>query len=203
MQNLITQILSTIIQLFLFSIPPFIWWKVTKSELPFFRWIGLKKIRSSSKKLVVYCIGTFIVFAIFVLFTNTLISDSSILANAKYNDWHITTIISVFLYAFIQTALAEEIFFRGFLAKRLINKLGFIKGNIIHAGVFGCIHGLLLLQFHQSFITIIGVVLITGAIGYIIAYINEKFAQGSIITSWLLHALTNFLSSLLIIANVI
>ena len=114
MQNLINQILSTIIQIFLFGIIPFIWWKVTKSELTFFRWIGLKKIRSCSKKLVVYYIGTFIVFAIFVLCTNKLIPDSSILANANYNNWHITTIISVFLYAFIQTALAEEYFLEAF-----------------------------------------------------------------------------------------
>ena len=203
MQNLINQILSTIIQLFLFGLIPFIWWKVTKSKRTFFDFIGLKKIRLCSKKLVVYFIGTFIVFTIFVLLTNKLIPDSSILANAKYNNWHITTIISVFLYAFIQTALAEEIFFRGFLAKRLIDKLGFIKGNIIQSGLFGCIHGLLFLQLNQSFITIICIVLLTSVIGYIMAYINEKLAQGSIITSWLLHALTNLLSSLLIIANII
>ncbi|MDZ7774080.1 MAG: CPBP family intramembrane glutamic endopeptidase [Balneolaceae bacterium] len=45
--------------------------------------------------------------------------------------------------ALVKTALAEEILFRGFLAKRLIAWLGYARGNLLQAVFFGALHSAL------------------------------------------------------------
>ena len=40
-------------------------------------------------------------------------------------------ILSLLMHSFIRTGLSEEIFFRGFIAKRLIPKIGFLYRNLI------------------------------------------------------------------------
>jgi len=45
----------------------------------------------------------------------------------------IKALVPAFIYSFIQTGLSEEIFFRGFLEKRLIRKFGFQIGNAMQS----------------------------------------------------------------------
>lgn len=47
-----------------------------------------------------------------------------------------------FLYAFLRTALSEEILFRGFVLKAIKNKAGFYAGNTVQALIFGLLHGI-------------------------------------------------------------
>jgi membrane protease YdiL (CAAX protease family) len=49
----------------------------------------------------------------------------------------------IVVVAFIQTGLAEELLFRGFMAKRLIALLGFQRGNALQALLFVAPHLLL------------------------------------------------------------
>lgn len=53
------------------------------------------------------------------------------------------SVIILLITALFKTSLAEEILFRGLIAKRLINKLGFKIGNLLQAFVFGILHVLL------------------------------------------------------------
>lgn len=49
---LINKIISSIIQITLFSLIPFIWWLVTtRKKESFLEWIGLKKIDKENKKI--------------------------------------------------------------------------------------------------------------------------------------------------------
>jgi membrane protease YdiL (CAAX protease family) len=96
--------------------------------------------------------------------------------------------------AFVKTALSEEIFFRGLIAKRLINGLGFAWGNTIHAALFGAVHLLIfVIPGGPAFDPLIAAafVLITGGAGWIMAWVNETKAEGSIAPSWLMHGLGN------------
>lgn len=43
------------------------------------------------------------------------------------------SVVILLLYAWVQTSLAEEIFFRGFIAQRLIDWFGFAIGNVVQA----------------------------------------------------------------------
>ena len=78
----------------------------------------------------------------------------------------------------LYTSLPEEIFFRGFLLKRLSNKFGFKIANVIQSIIFGLLHGIM-------FFSLVGIVkatiiiLLTVIVAYAMGYINEKKANGS------------------------
>jgi uncharacterized protein len=103
----------------------------------------------------------------------------------------------IVLIALFKTALSEEIFFRGLIAKRLIRWLGFAAGNAIHAVLFGAIHLLIFAipggpAFDPVLALAMGGVPALG--GWIMAWLNERVGNGSIAPSWFLHAATNALA---------
>jgi membrane protease YdiL (CAAX protease family) len=108
------------------------------------------------------------------------------------------TLVSVFillLTAWFKTSFAEEILFRGFIAKRLVKWLGFQTGNILQALIFALLHVFLfwiLAKSGAGFLIFIFV--FSGTAGYLIEYINEKYGEGSIIPGWIAHALGNSLA---------
>jgi membrane protease YdiL (CAAX protease family) len=94
----------------------------------------------------------------------------------------------------VKTALTEEIFFRGLIAKRLISWLGFSVGNLIHALIFGAVHLLIfLIPGGPKFTPLLGAafLLLPGASGWLMAFANEKAGNGSIAPGWMIHALGN------------
>lgn len=106
-----------------------------------------------------------------------------------------TAYLLILLTAWIKTSLAEEIFFRGFLAKRLMNSLGYLRGNVLQAIIFGLVHLLLFwvlipaepfaLAFIFAFST---------TAGFLIGWIKEKVGNGSIVPGWIAHGLGNTIS---------
>ena len=96
------------------------------------------------------------------------------------------------LFAIVQTSLAEEIFFRGFLGKRIIARRGFAIGNAAQAIVFGILHVALFASFADP-VRLLLVGILTGSSGWIAGWINEKSAGGSILPGWALHASANLL----------
>ena len=95
--------------------------------------------------------------------------------------------------AVIQTSLSEEILFRGFVAKRLIERLGFRWGNLLQAVVFALPHLALLLvpDAHPTAAAAAGLFLYPFAMGLVLAYLNERVGNGSIVPGWWAHALGN------------
>lgn len=107
------------------------------------------------------------------------------------------SVLTLALYALVQTALSEEILFRGFLAKRMIARLGFHGGNVLQALLFGSMHLLLFAgPAGQAFSVVKGgtVVALTGLIGWSLGYLNERVGNGSIVPSWYTHGLTNLVA---------
>src|SRR5699024_5168741 len=130
--QIINSILSAGIQLVLFSIIPFIWWFIFyRRNERFFKWIGLKKpVLNYKSKNRFYPIIIAFVFLSISLFSVTLFVDNT---TSEFTNFGFVSILAAILTAFIRTGLAEEIFFRGFLAKRLIYKYGYQTGNMIQA----------------------------------------------------------------------
>jgi membrane protease YdiL (CAAX protease family) len=95
--------------------------------------------------------------------------------------------------ALVQTSLSEEILFRGFIAKRLIELLGFTWGNLLQAAIFALPHLALLLipDARPSVAGAAGLFAYPFAMGWVMAYINERIGNGSIVPSWLAHGLGN------------
>ena len=105
------------------------------------------------------------------------------------------SIAILLIIAWIKTALSEEIFFRGFIGKRLVKRLGFRQGNIFQALIFGFVH---LLLFAVLLKAGTGPCLFIFALstfaGWAVGYIKEKYAGGSIVPGWLAHGLGNSIS---------
>ena len=72
--------------------------------------------------------------------------DSSKTATAAFSGKGIGALPAILAYAILATALPEEIFFRGFLLKRLQGKLGFLGANLLQSLLFGLIHAFMFIQ---------------------------------------------------------
>lgn len=115
----------------------------------------------------------------------------------------VAAIVPALITNFIANGVAEEILYRGFLCKRLCGKIGTIKGVILQAVLFALMHNVLYLvagvpvglSYHALMFVFTG----TGAL--LLAYLNEKIYNGSIIPSIILHGLGNFITSMLVAFN--
>lgn len=187
---------NSIIQIIIFSIIPFLWWLITsRKKMNFFEWIGLKKVNNiKENKLFAWIFSVLVLFLIISVFILYSLKNVNV-ASSEFTELGIKSLPSILIYAIFNTSLPEEILFRGFLLKRIGNKFGFIVSNGIQSLLFGCIHGIM-------FFSAIGIlksmliILFTGIIGWIMGYINEKKANGSILPSWFIHAVANIFSGI-------
>ncbi len=116
-------------------------------------------------------------------------------AYSDFKGLGVGAIPAILIYAIFNTALPEEILFRGFLLKRIAERFGFVTGNIVQAVLFGVLHGALFFSM-VGFVKTILIILFTGMIAWLMGYINEKKAVGSILQSWCIHASANIFSGL-------
>ena len=205
MDNTFSIIISSIFQVLLFSLIPFVWWMITaRKTISFFSWVGLKKTVVANKKTFILWVAG-CVFVLFICsFITPILIDQDASTMGQFAGQGSRLIPSALVYGLIQTGLSEEILFRGFLGKRLISKFGFSVGNTVQALAFGLMHGVLF-----YFISTIGlglvliITLLTGFAGWVMGYINEKQANGSIIPSYLIHGVGNALLAILALYNII
>lgn len=196
--NYFNLISSSLMQILLFTIIPFFWWILkTDKEVSFFTWIGLKLPKTTNKKkyLIIF-IGILGLMPVLLLITNVFLPDSAELATAQFFGQGMNAFMAAIIYGFLQTGLSEEIFFRGFLTKRFINKYNFFTGNNMQAIIFGMVHGILFFALYSWF-WITFIVLMSAIIGWLMGYINERLSSGSIISSWLIHGTVNTLMALI------
>ena len=196
MDLLMKKLTNSIIQIIIFSIIPFLWWLITsRKKMNFFEWIGLKKVNNiKENKLFAWIFSVLVLFLIISVFILYSLKNVNV-ASSEFTGLGIKSLPSILIYAIFNTSLPEEILFRGFLLKRIGNKFEFIVSNGIQSLLFGCIHGIM-------FFSAIGIlksmliILFTGIIGWIMGYINEKKANGSILPSWFIHAVANIFSGI-------
>lgn len=194
MNLLINKIVSSIAQILLFAAIPFIWWCITaRKKQSFFKWIGLKRT-GDIKKVSLWIVGVSCAFSFFGVLTLYMIRGVGT-ATSDFTGLGMQAILSILVYGVFNTALPEELLFRGFLLKRVENRFGFAVGNAVQAILFGLMHGVL-------FFSMIGVIkatlisLMIGALAWFMGYINERKASGSIYPSWIIHAISNIFSGI-------
>lgn len=203
MNYFLSEIAGRAVQLLLFTLFPFIFWLLKRrKEEKFTRWIGLKKMRSDKNKNLIYTItGTSFLFMLLSLSVFLILKDVSF-AQSELSGLKFSAIPSILIFSVFKTSLSEEIFFRGFLLKQLAAWLGFSRGNLIQSLLFGLLHGVMLFNI-AGLTKTLAVILFTSLIGWIVGYIDEKKAGGSIIPGWIIHASANIFSSLLSAFSVI
>lgn len=202
--SVLLALIESFIQLFVFSLLPFVWWYLSRKENESFsQWIGFKRPAViDKKKFILVIIVTLIIIPGLQFMVMPAFLESSDLSSSQFKGSGIAMILPILLYAFIQTGLAEEIFFRGFLLKRILGKLGFRAGNLIQALIFGLLHGVIF----YAVAGLQGAVIITLIIavdGWFMGYLNEKLASGSIVPSWIIHGLSNLAVSLMSAFNIL
>lgn len=194
MNLFVSKVMSSVLQIILFMIVPFIWWLVTaRKKQKFMEWIGLKKIEGGTKTLM----ATLLV-AVAFLFAGvlTLYAIGNVkIATSEFAGLGGVAIPAIIIYAAFNTAFPEELLFRGFLLKRLENKLGFNIANAIQALLFGLLHGAMFFS-PVGVIKAILIIAFTGVIAWFMGYINEKYSNGSIIPSWIIHTISNLFSGI-------
>ncbi len=192
---ILSELLATAIQLILFIIVPFLWWIFTARKTKAFpAWIGLMPPKVEKPyKLTVTLVLTCAVLLVPGLSMMLAFEDKSMLATARFAQAGVPGVVAGLCYAFIQTGLAEEVLFRGFLCKRLSNRLGFFVGNTIQSALFGLLHGLFLLV-GLSLPMGLAIIIFSFAAGWLMGYVNEKLAGGSIVPSWMVHGAVNTVS---------
>lgn len=196
MDLLIQKIVNSVIQILLFSLIPFIWWLVTaRKKCNFFEWIGLKKIKGFKEHKTILWIlivlAAFLLLSVFMLISVRGMET----ATSEFSGLGASAIPAILVYAIFNTALPEEILFRGFLLKRVASKFNFTAGNTVQSVLFGLMHGVMFFLVAGPLKAVL-IVLFTGVIGWFMGYLNEKKAGGSIIPSLIIHSTANIFSGL-------
>lgn len=194
MNLFINKIVSSILQIVLFAIVPFIWWFVTaRKHQQFSQWIGLKKI-DGGKRTLIAIVTVSIAFLVLGALTLYMIRDIDT-ATSEFSNLGVNAIPAIVIYAAFNTAFPEEILFRGFLLKRMANQFDFNIANLIQALLFGLLHGVMFFSL-VGVIKAILIIIFTGAIAWFMGFINEKKSDGSIIPSWIIHTISNLFSGI-------
>lgn len=203
MNLFINILLSSIIQIVVIGIIPFLWWLLTKRKQEnFFCWIGLKKIKKEQLKAIIcrtlIVIIAFLLLSIYMIFITKDISTAA----SQFVGLGLKGIMPAIIYSLVQTSFTEEIFFRGFILKRIKNKFGFTIANIIQSMLFALLHCAMFFNLTNIF-NVILITLFTGLIALAMGYINEKESDGSIYPSWCIHGVANLFSSIVALFNII
>jgi len=206
MQLIISNAIGAITNLIIFSLIPVLWWFIKhRKETSFFKWVGLYKPELKSKwwVVVIFAIVYYFVYSFDITMfvseesMNVVGESESVSANV-YTGIGMAAIIPALIQNFIANGVSEELLYRGFIGKRLCAKFGTVPGIIVQAVLFGLMHnGLYVLagvpigiDFH------IAMFLFTGTAGLLLAWLDEKIFNGSILPSILLHGLGNFIGSM-------
>ncbi len=194
MELFINKVVTSVVQIILFSLVPFVWWIITaRKKCKFTQWIGLKKIEGGKKTALAIVLVSF-AFILIGAFTLFVLKDVE-MATSDFKGLGVAVIPAILVYAIFNTSLPEEILFRGFLLKRISNKFGFVSANIIQSILFGLMHGVMFFKY-VGILKAILIIVFTMVIAWFMGYINEKKSNGSIIPGWIIHALSNIFSGL-------
>ena len=199
MGNLVQQMINALIQIALFALLPFVWWLIgARRKSSFLEWLGLKPLKDAgSRKIWLWILlgSLFFLLLSFLLLYTTVKGLKT--ATSNFSGLGFKALPAVLIYGLFQTSLSEELLFRGFLLKRLASRLPFVVANTIQAALFGLLHGLMFIISEVSWLQTLVIILCTGGIAAYLGFVNEKKSGGSILASWIMHALANVVTGML------
>lgn len=197
--NMLNELIGSVTQVLLFALIPFLVWLVTaRRKESFLTWIGLKKpVCSNPGKAIGITVSAAAAYILAMNLSLRLLPEGVTTAGSQFKGQGIAALPAVLFYAFLRTALSEEILFRGFLLKRLQNRFCFAAGNAVQAVLFGLMHGIPFGLVTKSAAVFLLLTAIPGLFGWYQGWLNERQCGGSVIPSWLLHGCMNFLTAVL------
>lgn len=203
MELTISILISSALEILAFGVVPFIWWFFTsRKRIRFLEWVGLKGITKPCKKgLILVFLCTLLFFLALTVLSRYMLKDVKS-GVSEFEGLGVAGLLPAIIFSVFNTSFPEELLFRGFLQKRLAARFGFLAANIIQSSLFGLIHGIMFFG-PLGVIKALLVTVFTGTGGFAMAYINEKKADGSILPSWIIHGVTNFISTVFALFSII
>lgn len=197
--NLPSAILSTLLQVFLFGIVPFLAYIITRR-----RWHGFSDyvgLIRPERRALIYATVLIVVIAPFSWIAYLLPEFRAIGTGPNTLSGQLTslefspaTIAIILILAFIQTGFCEELLFRGFIGKRLIARIGFTWGNFLQALLFASIHSLVFLVVPITPLAVVVFAVFPTITGWLLGWLTERAGNGSIVPSWWFHGAGNALA---------
>lgn len=131
-------------------------------------------------------------------FRQFLTGDTSPYGRILKDGFGVPQIFAGLLYCALQSGGAEEILFRGVIARAFFRRWGFALGNLFQATLFWIMHLLIFRLVTGAWISWIQVYafVISFGLGLIFGYLNYRRGGRSILPSWILHAVMNFVTFL-------
>ena len=196
---MLNELIGAVVQvLFFLLIPLAVWYAAARKKESFFSWIGLKKPVCSNVAITILSAIVMTLLYIGAMSASVkILPDGVTTAGSQFAGGGLKALPAVFFYAFLRTALSEEILFRGFVLKRIRNKTGFTAGNTVQALLFGLVHGIPFGIITNSILAFVLLTMLPGLFGWYQGWLNEKQCGGSIVPSWLLHGGINLITAVL------
>jgi uncharacterized protein len=201
MTGLANEVLSAVLQVVVFTLIPFIVFLFRRDRTVSFKeYIGFTTPPAIAVKYAIACSLIFVVAGISLVFIDEgfrQIVTSPVSVTGKIRAMGPTAegIFILLMMALVKTSLSEEIFFRGFISKRLIAMTGFATGNILQSLTFGLVHLVLIYKLVETTMTGLIVIFVFSSLaGWFIGLIKERYGRGSIIPGWIAHGLGNTIS---------
>lgn len=193
---------SAVAQVLLFGLVPFVVYVATRRDTRGFgNYVGLYACPSTAlmPAVVAFLVTAPLAVSLYALptFRAVALADTSTAGIIAEMGAEPATFAVIAVVAFVQTSLAEELLFRGFVAKRLIARFAFQRGNAAQALVFVAPHLLLFAGPAGAELTPAAVVVVamtSGTLGWFAGWLNERKGDGSIVPGWLVHGAINALS---------
>jgi membrane protease YdiL (CAAX protease family) len=191
-------LLSFVLQLAAFCLIPFLVYVVAKRRVGgFWHWIG---VRRAPRRAVVLAAVIAVLGAVAgVGLMRPMLDDEGsvsgrLLVHYEEHGWSVWLLGALLAKAWLQTSLTEELFFRGFVAARLIARFGFQVGNLVQALLFAALHVVFVFALppeDRTALLATALFLLPGLAGWLGGYLNERRGDGSILPSWVMHGLGN------------
>jgi membrane protease YdiL (CAAX protease family) len=197
---MLQEMLNAALQILAFSLIPFTVYLIRQKKVRgFASYIGWKRSNSLANGLALlgslfFLVPTVGLAYVSETFRELLFQPETMTGKFRAMGLGLETVLVLVVAAVFKTALSEEIFFRGFLAKRLIGWLGYLRGNWAQALLFGLLHGLIFLALTQNAFFLLFILAFTTAGAFFMGYLNEKKADGSILPGWIAHGTANLIS---------
>jgi membrane protease YdiL (CAAX protease family) len=178
-----------------------------KTHVTFFDFMGLRKPNGQIDKiffLILIGSSLFSVLSVIIqfyfipTFKPFLLSETSPFIKILNTGFGVTQFFSAILYCFIQSGGAEEVLFRGLIARRLFLKFGFRIGNVIQATLFWIMHLLIFRMVTGDWVSWIQLYTfgVSFGLGLVLGFVNYRKGGFSIVPSWIIHGTTNLVAYL-------
>ena len=122
--------------LFLSLLPLAVWYVTARKKESFFSWIGLRKPVCGNMAAALNAFAAAVLYIFAMNISIKVLPEGVTAAGSQFAGMGLKALPAVFFYAFLRTALSEEILFRAFILKCIERKAGFAAGNSVQALLF-------------------------------------------------------------------